>query len=417
MMFLLSMLALGLGSVLGTQTSSVPTSRQGLFEGNALYPLTPGDYRPGIVGGRQRQVITLLRTGANATYGPITWVDPEGTSRSISLTVAGSTTAGDTSSAATQLGQLSHVTKYWHVTYASSTVTLTAKNADQYATSVADTDGNLTSAEATAPSTGTNLQVGRLVIENGIGSTAGTNGDYLGIYLQAATLTAQIVAYDFASIAAEDVIETTIEIPGYGDMNGVSPIISVGTPFKTDQATTLARHVVAVNAQLDQVFGAGQSVVAALATAKFTLTAEIAGLAFNSIITVGGGRTGTATIDAGTSLPATGIGVGNRTYDHLTRLFGVVERGSGAKESTVGAGDAVYEPGRAFAAIRRNEAVCLKNADTVTQGQRGWLSMGSTTLGQVYNAASTTTRLPLPLSMFRWVKDLANGTALGFIRL
>lgn len=418
---LLAMLAL-LGTVVGTQTDTIPTSRQGLWEGNCLYPLSAGDIRPGVVGGRQRQVITLIRTGANATWGPFTFVDPTGTSRSVTLTVPGSTTAGDASSAKTQLGQLSYVTKYWHVTvgdgttYTTSTTVLTAKNADQYATSVADTDGNLTSAEATAPSTGTNLQAGRLVIDNGIGSAAGTNGAYLGIYLQSSTLTAQVVAYDFSGVVAADTVETTIIIPAYADESGIAPSISVTTPFHTSQAVTLAEHVVSLNAQLDQVFGAGQSVVAALATAKFSLTAEIAGLAFHSIITVGGGRTGTAVIDASTSLPATGLGVGNRTYDHLMRLFGVIERG-GAKESSVGAGDAVFEPGRAFLAIRRNEGVILKNADTVAQGQRGWLSMGSTTLGQVYNAASTTTRLPLPLSRFRWVKDLANGTAVASISL
>lgn len=420
---LLALGALGFGSVLGVHTASIPTSRAALWEGNTVYPLAPSDVRAAVVGGRQRQVVTMIRTGANATFGPVTFVDPDGVSRSVTLTVPGLTTAGDASSAKTQLGQLSYITKYWHVTvgdgttYTTSTVVLTAKTAEVYGASFADTDGNLTTAEATAPSTGTNLQVGRLVIENGMGGGAGTTWNMIGIYLQASTLTAQVVAYDFSGVTTGDVVETTILIPGYGDESGTPPSISVSTPYVTSQAQTLANHVAAVNAQLDQVFGAGQSVVCALATAKLSLTAEIAGLAFHGIVTVGGGRTGTATIDAAASLPATGLGVGNRTYDHLARLLGVVERGSGAKESTVGAGDCVYEPGRAFNAIRRSGGVVLLNSDGVTIGQRGWLSMGSTTLGRAYNAASTTTCLPLPLSIFQWQRDLANGTALARISL
>lgn len=413
----MALASLGVGSVLGVHTESIPTSRQALFEGNSIYPLSPSDYRPAIVGSRARHVVTLTRTGDNATYGPVTFTDPNGTARSVTLTVTTGSTTANSSSAATQLGQLSYITKWYHVTSSGAVVTLTAKSADVSSTSWADTDGNLTTAEATPSSAGTNLQAGRLVIEGAMLSGAGVGFDYSAGYALSNSFTAQVVAYDFSGVAAEDVIETTIEIPGYGDENGVSPIISVGTPFKTDQATTLARHVVAVNAQLDQVFGAGQSVVCALSTAKLTLTSEIAGLAFHAIITVGGGRTGTATIDASTSLPSTGLGVGNRTYDHLTRLLGVVERSSGAKESSVGAGDAVYEPGRSFNAIRHSEGVVMKNSDTVTVGQRGWFSISSSTYGQVFNAGSTTTRLPLPLSKFNWVKDLANGTAVARINL
>lgn len=406
-----------LGSVLGVHTEAIPTSRQALFEGSSIYPLTAADYRPAIVGSRARHVITLTRTGDNATYGPVTFTDPGGTPRTISLTVPTGSTSANSSSAATQIGQLSYVTKWYHVTVSGAVVTLTAKSADVSGTSWADTDSNLTTAEATPSSAGTNLQVGRLVIENGMLSGAGVGLDYSAGYALAGSFAAQIVAYDFASIASGDVIETTVSIPAYAGETGQSPMISVSTPYVTSQAQTLANHVAAVNAQLDQVFGAGQSVVCALDTAKLSLTAEITGLAFHAIITVGGGRTGTATIDASTSLPATGIGVGNRTYDHLARLLGVVERGSGAKESTVGAGDCVYEPGRSFNAICHSEGVVLKNSDTVSVGQRGWLSIASATYGQVFNAASTTTRLPLPLSVFRWLKDLANGTAVARISL
>lgn len=416
---LLSLLlgAIGLGTVVGVHTTSMSQDRSGIFEGNSLYPLAPSDYRPAIVSGRTQHVVTLTRTGDNATYGPITFVDPEGTSRSVTLTVTTGSTTANSASAALQLGRLSYITSYYHVTTSGAVVTLRAKVATVAGTSFADTDGNLTTAESTADAAGTNLQVGRLVIDNGMGGNQGTQTSWLGQYALSGTFTAQVVAYDFSGVTTGDVVETTISIPGYADENGTPATISVSTPYVTSQAQTLDNHIAALNAQLDQIYGAGQSVVAARSTAKFTLTSEITGLAFHAIVTVGGGRTGTATIDASTSAPSTGIGVGNRTYDHLTRLLGVVERGSGAKESSVGAGDCVYEPGRAFLAIRQSEGVCMKNADGVTLGQRGWLSISSATYGQVFNAASTTTRLPLPLSKFRWLKDKGNGTAIAAINL
>jgi len=413
----MALASLGVGSVLGVHTESIPTSRQALFEGNSIYPLSPSDYRPAIVGSRARHVVTLTRTGDNPTYGPVTFTDPNGTARSVTLTVTTGSTTANSSSAATQLGQLSYITKWYHVTSSGAVVTLTGKSADVSSTSWADTDGNLTTAEATASSAGTNLQAGRLVIEGGTLSGAGVGFDYSAGYALSGSFTAQVVAYDFSGVTTGDVVETTIMIPGYADENGTPPSISVSTPYVTSQAQTLDNHVAALNAQLDQVFGAGQSVVAARSTAKLTLTAEITGLAFHAIVTMGGGRTGTATIDASTSLPSTGLGVGNRTYDHLTRLLGVIKRTSGAKESTVGAGDAVYEPGRSINAIRHSEGIVLANSDTVTMGQRGWLSISSATYGKVFNAGSTTTRLPLPLSKFNWVKDLANGTAIGRISL
>ena len=63
----------------------------------------------------------------------------------------------------------------------------------------------------------------------------------------------------------------------------------------------------------------------------------------------------------------------------------------------MGAGDCVStSPAVRSTRSATARGVVLKNSDTVSVGQRGWLSIASATYGWVSNAASTTTRLPLP---------------------
>lgn len=202
--------------------------------------------------------------------------------------------------------------------------------------------------------TGSTLPVGRFMIKDSL------SGDVISAKLPlAAAFTAKSVTSVITSVTSGNVISTIV-------FRGETH--TVITPFDTDNNTTVANHVVALNAYFDALYAAGQSLLAAAAVAgTLTITAEIAGEDFEANTD---GSTGTFThVVAGTTLVNLLIGVSlDQGAAVLNESDAVVIR-DGVGFSCARMGDVSVAMAAAAATSRGNALYVITGSDAAEAGK------------------------------------------------
>lgn len=344
---------------------------------------------------------TLTRSGANATFGPVAYVDPDGVSYSYTYTVTGSTTADDASDAAILFRQEDEITAWYDVTVASNVVTFTARNRGANAAGTfSDTDSNITTAHSVAGADGTDIPAGRLIMHTGKSTQAGSRNTYKAILpsdrAHAGTaLAAQAVTDTFAgTIGAGDEIQVRYYVPALNLWTDW-----VRQEHDADETTTLNALVTKLNTELDAVYGAGYGITAARSGSTITHTADVAGYAFSVETWVVSTASGTLTV---TSAATTGA-IGDPATDATMSILGISLR-DGAQPSADGEDDAVIAPGTALAVARRaspQQAIRVVSTESWAESAQLWVSTtAGATDGRLYSSGASG-RLPLPKSMVR----------------
>lgn len=385
-------------SIAGIHQGTIRSTFNAGFIGTPVFEINPFDVVNGNnVMGMVYDTWTLTRSSANATYGPVTYTDPDGIAYSYTYTVTGSTTADDSSDAKALFAQEDEITAWYDVSVASNVVTMTARNRGAGAVGVfADSDSNLTTANSVAGADGSNIPAGRIVFQSGLSTQPGMRNQRKvvlpsGRANSGTALVAQVVTDTFAgSIGAGDEIQTRYYVPALGVYSDW-----IRSEHNTDLATTLAAHVVLLNAELDTLFGAGSGITAAVASSTITHTADVAGFAFSVQTFVVQTASGTLTVSQADTTGA----IGNPATDAMATILGLSLR-EGCIPSADGVDDAVIKPGKTVAVAKKG-VFRVASAESWTDGAQLYVSVASgATDGRLYTTASST-RLPLPKSMVR----------------
>lgn len=228
--------------------------------------------------------------------------------------------------------------------------------------------------------TGGTLPVGRVMIKDSL------NGDVVSAKLPlAAAFTAKVITSVIASLTAGSVTTS-------GTFRGVA--VHVETPFDTDNNTTVANHVVRLNAWFDARFASSSILAAAAVAGTLTLTAEIEGEDFDldTFATVG-----TATkVVAGTTLKDLMVGVS-------------LDQGA----AVVNSSDAVVlQDGVGFACAKEGDVtVVMAAAGATSRGDGLYVITGSDAAeaGKV-TATAGTGRVWVPRELIRWTDASATAT-------
>lgn len=385
-------------SIAGIHQGTVRASFNAGFIGEPVLAIDPFDVVNGNnVMGLVFDTWTLTRSSANATYGPVTYTDPNGIAYSYTYTVTGSTTADDSSDAKALFAQEDEITAWYDVSVASNVVTMTARNRGAGAVGVfADSDSNLTTANSVAGADGSNIPAGRIVFQSGLSTQPGMRNQRKivlpsGRANSGTALVAQVVTDTFTgTIGAGDEIHVRYYVPALNLWTD-----DVVQEHDTDEATTLIALAAKLNTELDAVYGAGSGITAARSGSTITHTADVAGFAFQVLTHVVQTASGTLAV---TQANTTGA-VGNPATDALATILGMSLR-DGCVPSAEGVDDAVIKPGRTVAVAKKG-IFRVASSESWTDGAQLYFSVASgATDGRLYTTPSST-RLPVPKSMVR----------------
>lgn len=246
----------------------------------------------------------------------------------------------------------------------------------------AESDANLTTSATVANGSASAVPFGVAVM--GLGGYS-ADGEQYGAVPLAANLTAQVdtltVVYE-----ASTIYEIGITIEGER--------FSTAVVGNTDTATTCTAIAAAINARMESALaGAGYSVIASgTSGTTVTLTAEVPGKGF---VVDYGTTTGTATKLYNTHTTA------GPTTDIMQVLAGITVF-SYDEEVTAVEGTSVSYPANAGMKVLKRGAIWVTSAETPSAGAAVFVETASgATCGRLY-AATSATRIKLPLDRFSW---------------
>lgn len=348
---------------------------------------------------------TITRNTANATYGPVVFVDPNGTTNTYTFTVAGSTTALDSSVAELKFAQDYTVTDWYNPSVSSNVVTMT--NTVPGASPVgtwSTTDANSTVAHSVTGTDGTSIVAGRAVFLAGRSTDPGAtlipkvamlsgakpNGTALAKQVQTDTVG--------GTWGTGDTIQFIVNVPALNIYRLVVPV----TAYATSEAATLTAAVAAFNTQVDLAIasgglGSGVGIVATTGTHTVVFTADIAGYAFSvDTIITNSNPSGSAVLVS--SIPTTGS-IGDPATDASAAFVGIAIR-QGAIASSVGADNAVWPSLTSVGYLTRGK-IRVANTDSPNAGLQAWVipTSGATDSTIRFSAVAVATAVPISKSV------------------
>lgn len=274
--------------------------------------------------------------------------------------------------------------------YAGGTLTLTgAWPGISYTVSASGGSGGGaigTATTATAAASATAVSFGRAICTDGYVTNEGTPKVFMPT---TALFSAQVTTFTYASVAANDIISTTVE------MNGKQ--CTVVTPYNSSHAQTLTDHTADLEVRLNAEFGAGVGAVAANASNDITITADVAGAEFYASSTIGGTGGGTVT-KADTTGPSIATSVGRA-------LIGVSKRRADVENVTVDGDDPAYPANSGVEYFTRGEVVVARDtSETWDLNSETWVSVSTSASlsGRIYDTGSST-RVWIPRDRIRIV--------------
>lgn len=272
--------------------------------------------------------------------------------------------------------------------YAGGTLTLTAAWPGE--TIVVSTSGGSgggaigAATTATAAASASVIYLGRVICTDGNVTNEGARKVFMPT---TALFSAQVTTFTYASVAANDIISTTVE------MNGQST--TVVTPYNTSHAQTLTDHTADLEVRLNALFGAGVGCVAANSTNDITITADVAGAEFYASSTIGGTGGGTVT-----KADTTGPSIATSVRRSLT---GISSWRADVPNVTVGGDDPAYPANGAVQYKRVGEVLVQRDTtETWDRNSDTWVSVSATASlsGRLYDTSSST-RVWLPRDLIR----------------
>ena len=255
---------------------------------------------------------------------------------------------------------------------------------------------------ATAAASATVVYFGRVCCTNGFASDGITPKVFMPT---TALFSAQVTTFTYASVAANDLISTTIQ------MNGKE--FTVVTPYNSSHAQTLTDHTADLEVRLNAEFGAGVGAVAANASNDITITADVAGAEFYAVSTIGGTGGGTVT-KADTTGPSISTSVARA-------LFGISDRRLDLPNLTVDGDDPAYPANSVVPCHVVNEvAVARDTTETWDRNSDTWVSVSTSTSlsGRVYDtSAATRVWVPREKLAIRRQEPSTTSDGIGFVAI
>ena len=335
------------------------------------------------------KAVPYINESPAATQVATVTVDTGTASTLFTVTIEGSVSSytslasGDTTSTiATALGLAIEAnpaaSAYVSLEVATNVITITARTSGETVTITASALS--TAAVTTAAVVSEAVAFGVGVLVDGYISD---EGDKQAFNAKATLLTPQVVTLDY-TYGAGDILDIIVV-----DKHSGAPIATFSYVLATDKGTSSAAIVVALNALMPA------SSVIASGTSTIILTAEVAGFEFDASI---GGDDATL---AGSVTYTTGPTVATSV---LRAFAGVTLFNSAIEAATITATTASY-PGGGVMAVLGEGAIWVANAETIVQGGKVYIDVGSTNFGKFYTADSAATRLELPNAMARWERS------------
>jgi hypothetical protein len=284
-----------------------------------------------------------------------------------------------------------------------TTAACTAKNPGITGTFTATT--GITWTNTTVGSSGTDLPVGRFVLSTGLGSAAGMNGVHKCRLPAASTTqnptTKQIIVFTpTGTVGAGDQLRLVVRSRYLGRDS-----TTIEANYDANLTTTLAALATDANTILDLGIdagglGSGAGVVATSDATTFTLTADVKGYVFDADLHITNAASGTLTLS---SKAYTGT-IGNKVYDIVPNILGILGRGGQVRDNT---SNAPVLPPLRQGEIARKGTVWIANTQAPGFMDRVWLDPAT---GKAYNAYSSG-YIPLPADRASWTGNSQGGYA------
>lgn len=338
--------------------------------------------------------ITISASSASTTHAVDIYRDLDPSVKSTITTLGGSTTTIAATNLRTAILADAYAYGIVSVTQASNVLTLTGRQSGEDFT--VDNATNATPAESVSGAAAERVLPGRAMVRTG----GAADKHVKGRMAISSAFTAQSWAYTIASMSAG-------RLRGYGTFAGV-PFDST-VAFTSNNDTTVAALVTALDSAVGTLFGAGQSIEFTAASGVITAASDVAGSAWEFHIDISGAT------DATVALARTG-GPDDPTYSLPAAFAGIAGFTPDMAPSTIDGTDTGARANSAVKVYRNDKsAVLVASSATATQGTGVWVDLTTGAgRGLMYTAASAaSSRVPLWHPRYGWLATFSGDNDTG----
>lgn len=260
---------------------------------------------------------------------------------------------------------------------------------------ITESDANLTLTPVTTAASADAIPFGRLVLADGF---VADEGYRQGKIAKSANLTAQVDTYTPTYVASAEYL-LTIAVKGV-----------VTRDIQVVGSVSLANTLTDIAAAINAVMPANSVLADGSSGTEMTLTAEVAGLEFETSFGFGDGG---ASIPTATLVTTRGVG----TSMELAATKGGVSIYAQDEETTTIGGTAVEYPANAGVKVTRKAEIWVESSESPSDGDPVYVEMAAgDNSGKFYKTASAT-RVPMTLASWVRAARSSSGDNLAVLRV